>query len=51
MMEYEEDLMTTQFDDYEDDADDATEMQLPPLFTPLALLAANNFLVQLQSNA
>jgi len=26
MMEYEEDLMTTQLDDYEDDADDATEM-------------------------
>jgi hypothetical protein len=26
MMEYEEDLNTTQFDDYEDDADDATEM-------------------------
>jgi hypothetical protein len=25
-MEYEEDLNTTQFDDYEDDADDATEM-------------------------
>ena len=28
MMEYEEDLITTQLDDYEDDADDATEMQL-----------------------
>jgi hypothetical protein len=26
MMEYEEDLNTTQLDDYEDDADDATEM-------------------------
>lgn len=26
MMEYEEDLNTTQFDDYEDDDDDATEM-------------------------
>jgi hypothetical protein len=26
MMDYEEDLNTTQFDDYEDDADDATEM-------------------------
>jgi hypothetical protein len=26
MMEYEEDLMTTQLDDYKDDADDATEM-------------------------
>jgi hypothetical protein len=26
MMEYEEDLMTTQLDDFEDDADDATEM-------------------------
>jgi len=26
MMEYEEDLMTSQLDDFEDDADDATEM-------------------------
>jgi hypothetical protein len=26
MMEYEEDLNTTHLDDYEDDADDATEM-------------------------
>jgi hypothetical protein len=26
MMEYEEDLMVVQSDDYEDDADDATEM-------------------------
>jgi len=26
MMEYEEDLITTQLEEFEDDADDATEM-------------------------